>query len=48
MEQLKDLTMKDLMQAHHDMGELEKDINMLMKFMDVEDLHTFLKIEKEE
>lgn len=45
---MKELTMKDLMQTPNDMEELQNDINMLMKHMEVDDFKTFLRIEKEE
>ena len=47
MEHTKELTLKDLMQISHDMEELQKDLNMLIKSMDVDELRTVLKIEKE-
>ena len=47
MEHMKELTLKDLMQISHDTEELQKDLNMLIKSMDVDELRTVLKIEKE-
>ena len=48
MEHMKELTLKDLMQISHDMEELQKDFNMFMDSMDVDEMRTVLKIEKEE
>jgi len=47
MEHTKELTLKDLMQISHDAEEVHKDLNMLIKSMDVDELRTVLKIEKE-
>jgi len=47
MEHTKELTLKDLMQISHDTEELQKDLNMLIKSMDVDELRKILKIEKE-
>ena len=47
MEHTKELTLKDLMQISHDTEELQKDLNMFMDSMDIDELRTVLKIEKE-
>jgi hypothetical protein len=46
MEHTRELTLKDLMQISQDVEELQKDLNMLIKSMDVDELRTVLKIEK--
>ena len=47
MENMNILTLKDLIQISHDAEEVQKDLNMLIKSMDVDELKTVLKIEKE-
>ena len=47
MEHTRELTLKDLMQISPDAEELQKDLNMIIESMDIDELRTFLKIEKE-
>ena len=47
MTDIKELSLKDLMQMQQDMEDLQKDLDMLMEFIEVDELRTILKIEND-
>ena len=47
MKDTKELSLKDLMQMQQDMEDLQKDLDMLMEFIEVDELRTILKIEND-
>lgn len=46
MKDIKDFSLKELMQMSHDIKEMQKDIDMLIKFMGVDEIKTILKIDE--
>ena len=48
MEHSKELTLQDLMQLSHDIKEIQKDFDMIMEFMEDDEIKTILKEENNE
>ena len=48
MEDLKRLSLSEMMQLTHDLEEFEENIDMMKRILDVDDLQTFTKVKKVE